>query len=86
MHGPLVVTPERLVAMCILGHGLPSAFVGEVHVLTPRLFLHRLVKILDPWGVQKGFRGKAGFGPVDQGVRGPPGGPSSCRHRSRSLQ
>jgi predicted membrane-bound mannosyltransferase len=51
MHGPLVVTPERLVAMCILGHRLPSAFVGEVHVLTPWLFLHRLVKIMDPWGV-----------------------------------
>jgi hypothetical protein len=27
---------------------------------------------LDPWGVQKGFRGKTGFGPVDRGVRGPP--------------
>jgi hypothetical protein len=68
MHGPLVVTPERLVAMCISGRRLPSVFVGEVHVLMPRLFLQRLVKILDPWGVQKGFRGKAGFDPVDQGV------------------
>jgi hypothetical protein len=86
MHGPLVVTSERLVAMFISGCRLPSAFVGEVHVFTPQVFLHRLVKILDPWGVQKAFRGKASFGPVDQGVRGPPGGPTSCRHRSRSLQ
>jgi hypothetical protein len=48
MHGPLVVMPERLVAMCISGHCLPSAFVDRVHVLAPQLFLHRLVKILDP--------------------------------------
>jgi hypothetical protein len=44
MHVPLVVTPERLVAMCISGRCLLSAFVDRVHVLTP----HRLVKILDP--------------------------------------
>jgi hypothetical protein len=48
MHEPLVVTPERLVAMCISGHHLLIAFVDRVHVLTPQLFLHRLVKILDP--------------------------------------
>jgi hypothetical protein len=48
MHDLLAVAPERLVVSCILGCRLPSAFVGEVHVLTPRLFLHRLVKILDP--------------------------------------
>jgi hypothetical protein len=65
MHRPLVVTPERLVAMCISGRRLPSSFVGEVHILTLWLFLHGLVKILDPWGVQKGFRGKVGFDPVD---------------------
>jgi hypothetical protein len=41
---------------------------------------------LDPWGVQKGFWGKAGFGPVDRGARGPSGGPSSCPHRSRNLR
>jgi hypothetical protein len=28
---------------------------------------------LDPWGVQRGFQGKAGFGLVEQRVRGPPG-------------
>jgi hypothetical protein len=33
MHGPLVVTPERLAAMCISGRRLPSAFVDRVHVL-----------------------------------------------------
>jgi hypothetical protein len=48
MHDPLAVAPERLVVSCISGHRLPSAFVDEVHVLTPQLFLHRLVKILDP--------------------------------------
>jgi hypothetical protein len=48
MHDPLAVAPERLVVSCISGRRLPSASVGEVHVLTPRLFLHRLVKILDP--------------------------------------
>jgi hypothetical protein len=86
MHGPLVVTPERLVAMCISGRHLPPAFVGGVHVLTPRLFLHRLVKILDPWGVQKGFRGKAGFSPVDQEGQGLPDGLASCHHWSWSLR
>jgi hypothetical protein len=34
LHGPLVVTPECLAAMCILGRRLPSAFVDRVHVLT----------------------------------------------------
>jgi predicted membrane-bound mannosyltransferase len=48
MHGPLAVAPESLVVPCISGHRLPTAFVGEVHVLTPWLFLHRLVRILDP--------------------------------------
>jgi hypothetical protein len=51
--------------------GFPSAFTVRVHVLTLQPFLHRLIKRLDLWGVQKGFRGKAGFGPVDRGVRGP---------------
>jgi hypothetical protein len=48
MHDPLAVSPERLVVPCILGRRLPSAFVDEVHVLTLQLFLHRLIKILDP--------------------------------------
>jgi hypothetical protein len=48
MHDPLAVAPKRLVVPCISGYRLPSAFVDEVHVLTPQLFLHRLVKILDP--------------------------------------
>jgi hypothetical protein len=48
MHGPLVVTPERLVATCISNRSLLSAFVDRVHVLTSWLLLHRLVKILDP--------------------------------------
>jgi hypothetical protein len=48
MHDPLAVALERLVVSCISGRRLPSAFVGEVHVLTLRLFLHRLIKILDP--------------------------------------
>ena len=33
MHGSLVVTPKRLVAMCISGRRLLSAFVDRVHVL-----------------------------------------------------
>jgi hypothetical protein len=48
MHGPLAVALERLVVPCISGRRLPTAFVDEVYVLTPQLFLHRLVKILDP--------------------------------------
>ena len=86
MHDPLSAAPERLVVSCISGRRLPSAFIDEVHVLTPQLFLHRLVKILDPWGAHKGFRGKAGFGPIDQEGRDLPGGPASCRRRSRSLR
>jgi hypothetical protein len=48
MHDPLAVAPERLFVSCISGRRLPFAFVDEVHVLTPQLFLHGLVKILDP--------------------------------------
>jgi hypothetical protein len=48
MHDPLAVAPERLVVSCISGSRLPSAFVDEVHILTPQLFLHKFVKILDP--------------------------------------
>jgi hypothetical protein len=66
------VVPRRLVATCTLGHCLLSVFVDGVHVLALQPLLHRLIKRLDPWGVQKGFRGKTGFGPIDQGVRGPP--------------
>jgi hypothetical protein len=86
MHEQLVVVPERLVVSCILDRCSPPALVDEVHVLTPQLFLHRLIKILDPWGAHKGFQGKVGFGPVDQEGRGLLGGPASCRRRSRSLQ
>jgi hypothetical protein len=70
MHEPLVVAPERLVVPCISDRRSPSAFVDEVHVLTPQLFLHKPIKRLGPWGAHKGFRGKAGFGPVDQEERG----------------
>jgi hypothetical protein len=65
MHDLLAMAPERLVVSCILGRCLPYAFVDEVHVPTSQLFLYRLVKILDPWGAQKGFQRKAGFSPVD---------------------
>jgi hypothetical protein len=58
MHESLAVAPERLVVSCISGRRLPSAFVGEVHVLTLQPFLHRLIKRLGPWGAHKGFRGK----------------------------
>ena len=58
--------------MCISGRRLISEFIDGVHILALQPLLHRPIKRLDPWGVQKGFRGKAGFGPVDQGVRGPP--------------
>jgi hypothetical protein len=57
-HEPLVAT-GRLVATCILGRRLTTEFVDGP------------IERLDPWGVQKGFRGKAGFDPVDQGVRDP---------------
>jgi hypothetical protein len=86
MHDPLAVAPERLVVTCISDRRLPPTLVDEVHVLTTQLFLHRLIKILDPWGVHKGFREKAGFSPVDQEGRGLPSGPASCRRRSRSFR
>jgi hypothetical protein len=86
MRDPLVVALERLVVSCISGHRLPSAFVDEVHVLTPQSFLHRSTKRLGPWGAHKGFRGKAGFSPVDQEGRGLSSGPTSCHHWSRSLR
>jgi hypothetical protein len=48
MHDLLEVVPECMVVSCISGHRLPFAFVDEVHILTPQLFLHRFDKILDP--------------------------------------
>jgi hypothetical protein len=86
MHDPLVVALERLVVSCISDRCLPSAPVDEVHVLTPQLFLHRLINRLDLWGAHKGFLGKAGFGPVDREERGLLGSLTSCRHRSRSIR
>jgi hypothetical protein len=65
MHELLAVAPGRLVAMCTSDHRLLSAFVDGVHVPAPQPFLHILIKRLDPWGVQEGFRGKANFDPVD---------------------
>jgi hypothetical protein len=78
MHEPLVIAPERLVVPCISGRRLPSALVDEVHVLSSQLFLHRLIESLDPWGAHNDFRGKAGFGPVDQEERGLPGDSTGC--------
>jgi hypothetical protein len=78
MHEPLVVAPERLVVSCISDRRLPSALVDEVHVFTPQLFLHRLIKRLDPWGAHNDFWGKAGFGPIDQEERGLPGSSAGC--------
>ena len=49
MHEPLMITPERLVVACISDCYSPPSFVNEVHIVTPQLFLHGLVKILDPW-------------------------------------
>jgi hypothetical protein len=49
MHEPLVVASERLVVPCISDRRSPSVLVDEVHVLTPQLFLHRLIESLDPW-------------------------------------
>jgi hypothetical protein len=85
MHDPLAVAPERLVVTCISDRRLPSAFIDEVHVLTPQPFLHRLIRRLGPWGAHKGFQGKTGFGPVDQEGRGRHDSPARCRHWSRSL-
>jgi hypothetical protein len=48
MHEPLVVS-GCLVATCISGRCLPSAFVDGVHILTLWPPLHRLIKRLDPW-------------------------------------
>jgi hypothetical protein len=55
MYEPLVVAPERLVVPCISDHRSPSALFDEVHVLTSLLFLHRLIKRLDPWGAHNDF-------------------------------
>jgi hypothetical protein len=86
MHDPLAVALELLVVSCISGRRLPPAFVDEVHILTPQLFLHRLVKRLGPWGAHKGFWEKTGFRPVDREGRGRPESLASYRHRSRSLR
>jgi hypothetical protein len=63
MHDPLAVAPERLVVSCISGHRLPSAFVDEVHVLTPQLFLHGLVKYWTREEPIKVFGGKQASAP-----------------------
>jgi hypothetical protein len=86
MHDLLAVALERLVVTCISDRRLPSAFVDEVHVLTPQPFLHRLIRKLGPWGAHKGFQGKTGFGPVDREGQGRPGSLASYRYRSWSLR
>jgi hypothetical protein len=48
-------------------------------------FLDEPIRKLDPWGVQMGFRRKAGFSSVGRGAWGPAGGPFSRRHWSGSL-
>jgi hypothetical protein len=78
MHKLFVVAPERLVVPCISDGCLPSALVDEVHVLTPQLSLHRFFVSLDPRGAHDDFRGKTGFGPVDQEERGLPGDSAGC--------
>jgi hypothetical protein len=78
MREPLLVAPERLVVPCISDGRLPSTFIDEVHVFTPQLFLHRVIESLDPWGAHDDFRGKTGFGPVDQEEQGLPGGLAGC--------
>jgi hypothetical protein len=78
MHEPLVVTPERLAVSCISDGYLPSTLVDEVHVFTLQLSLHRFLESLDPRGAHDDFRGKVGFGPVDQEERGLPGGSAGC--------
>jgi hypothetical protein len=55
MHKPLVVAPEHLVVPCILDRRSPSTFVDEVHILTPQLFLHRLIERLDLWRAHNDF-------------------------------
>ena len=49
VHEPLMIAPERLVVACISDCFSPPSFVNEVHIVTPLLFLHGLVKSLDPW-------------------------------------
>jgi hypothetical protein len=78
MHESLVVTPECLVVPCILDGCLPSTLVDEVHVFTPQLSLHRFLESLDPRGAHDDFRGKTGFGPIDQEERGLLGGSVGC--------
>ena len=49
VHEPLMIAPERLVVACISDSCSPPSFVNEVHIVASQLFLHGLVKSLDPW-------------------------------------
>ena len=78
VHEPLVMTPERLAVACIADRCTAPVFINEVDVFVVPLFLHTFIKKLYPWGAQGYFRGKAGFGPVDQEERCLPGGAAGC--------
>jgi hypothetical protein len=43
MCKPLVVAPEHLVVPCISESCLPSAFIDNVNIITPKLVLHGFV-------------------------------------------
>jgi hypothetical protein len=47
MHGPLMVTPERLVVPCISDCCSPSSLIDEVYILMTLLLLQILIKSLD---------------------------------------
>ena len=47
VHEPLMITPKRLVVVCILDCCSPPSLINEVHILALLLFLHRFMKSLD---------------------------------------
>ena len=49
MHEPVMIALECLVVACISVCCSPPSFINEVHIVTPQLFLHGLVKSLDLW-------------------------------------
>jgi len=49
MHKPLVIVSECLVVTFISDCNSPPPFINEIHIISSQLFLHRLIKCLDPW-------------------------------------
>jgi hypothetical protein len=61
VHKPFMVAPKRLLISCIFNSRLPSLFIDQVDILTPKLVLRGFVVCLDTERVHGDLRGEDGI-------------------------